>query len=143
MSDPELVTSPVTPRLSVRCTIFFQKATVWSLNEWFLTVHRIATCCIESDAILKSIAATHMSVHHALLFWAMSLYVTRWSVVWNLFSESCLVGVLVLMESDVKPIVHHGGEQLVMLWERTDRSVIFLFRWVSFFVDHRDHTFFP
>ena len=46
---------------------------------------QIVSCCIESNAFLKSIAATHMSVSHSLLFWEMSLYVIKWCVVWNVF----------------------------------------------------------
>ena len=41
-----------------------------SLTEWFLRDLQIASCFIESNAFLKSTAATHMSVLHSLLLLA-------------------------------------------------------------------------
>ena len=66
--------------------------------RWFLSDLQIASCCTESNA-------THTSASHSLLFRDMSLYVIRWSVVRNVFPESCPVGTLVPIKHGVKPVV--------------------------------------
>ena len=79
-NDPEFITFHVSQYGGALISFTnFRRQLYCSLMEWFLR-----------DFQIVSSAATHMSVLHSLLFWEMSLYVTRWSFVINVFLNPAL-----------------------------------------------------